>query len=145
MSWQTPHARLFCPISAGMIWLRTINLPLDLIPVTEADRAAEKAMRMILADARPKDGILGEEFGEIVGQSGYRWVLDPIDGTRGFISGTPTWGVLIALEQIDHGPVFGMIDQPYIGERFWGGLDFALMSGPSWQRRVAGSWHQIPI
>jgi histidinol phosphatase-like enzyme (inositol monophosphatase family) len=73
---------------------------------------------------------LGEEFGEIVGQSGYRWVLDPIDGTRGFISGTPTWGVLIALEQIDHGPVFGMIDQPYIGERFWGGLDFAQMSGP---------------
>ena len=99
-------------------------------PVTEADCAAEKAMREILACARPEDGILGEEFGEITGQSGYRWVLDPIDGTRGFISGTPTWGVLIALEQIDHGPVFGMIDQPYIGERFWGGLGFAQVSGP---------------
>ena len=99
-------------------------------PVTEADRAAEKAMRQILADARPEDGILGEEFGEIAGQSGYRWVLDPIDGTRGFISGTPTWGVLIALEKVDQGPVFGMVDQPYIGERFWGGLGFAQMSGP---------------
>ena len=99
-------------------------------PVTEADRAAEKAMREILANAGPEDGILGEEFGEIAGQSRYRWVLDPIDGTRGFISGTPTWGVLIALEQMDHGPVFGMIDQPYIGERFWGGLGFAQMSGP---------------
>lgn len=99
-------------------------------PVTEADRAAEKAMRQILVNARPEDGIWGEEFGEIAGLSGYRWVLDPIDGTRGFISGAPTWGVLIALEQIDHGPVFGMIDQPYIGERFWGGLGFAQMSGP---------------
>ena len=99
-------------------------------PLPHTDRAAEKVMREILSNARPEDGILGEEFGEIAGQSGYRWVLDPIDGTRGFISGTPTWGVLIALEQIDHGPVFGMIDQPYIGERFWGGLGFAQMSGP---------------
>ncbi|NDD34607.1 MAG: histidinol-phosphatase, partial [Rhodobacteraceae bacterium] len=66
-------------------------------PVTEADRAAEKVMREVLANARPEDGILGEEFGETAGQSGYRWVLDPIDGTRGFISGTPTWGVLVAL------------------------------------------------
>lgn len=105
-------------------------------PVTEADRAAEQAMRQVLADARPEDGVWGEEFGEIAGQSGYRWVLDPIDGTRGFISGTPTWGVLIALEQIDHGPVFGMIDQPYIGERFWGGLGCAQMSGPFGNRAL---------
>lgn len=99
-------------------------------PVTEADRAAEQAMRKVLSAARPEDGVLGEEFGETQGHSGYRWVLDPIDGTRGFISGTPTWGILISLEKIGHGPVFGMIDQPYIGERFWGGLGFCEMVGP---------------
>lgn len=61
-------------------------------PVTEGDRAAEKAMRALLADLRPEDGIFGEEFGAKEGTSGLIWVLDPIDGTRGFLSGTPTWG-----------------------------------------------------
>ncbi len=89
-------------------------------PVTVADRAAEEAMRAILAERRPEDAILGEEFGSRSGTSGLTWVLDPIDGTRGFISGTPTWGVLIALSDAS-GPIFGMIDQPYIGERFIGG------------------------
>ncbi len=90
-------------------------------PVTVADRGAEKVMREILAKRRPFDAILGEEFGETPGNSGLTWVLDPIDGTRGYISGTPTWGVLIALSTVD-GPVFGIIDQPYIGERFCGGF-----------------------
>lgn len=98
-------------------------------PVTEADRAAEKAMRDILAVERPDDGILGEEFGTKAGTSGYTWVLDPIDGTRGYISGTPTWGVLIAVSDAS-GPIFGMIDQPYIGERFVGGFDIAEVTGP---------------
>lgn len=66
-------------------------------PVTVADRASEQAMREILARRRPKDGILGEEFGMTTGSSGLTWVLDPIDGTRGYISGTPTWGVLISI------------------------------------------------
>ncbi|MFT5065389.1 MAG: fructose-1,6-bisphosphatase/inositol monophosphatase family enzyme, partial [Reinekea sp.] len=70
------------------------DAPFD--PVTEADRAAEAAMRAILEVERPDDGILGEEMGTKAGTSGLTWVLDPIDGTRGFISGTPTWGVLIA-------------------------------------------------
>ena len=61
-------------------------------PVTIADRAAEEAMRSVLGDLRPEDGILGEEFAPKPGTSGRTWVLDPIDGTRGFISGTPTWG-----------------------------------------------------
>jgi histidinol phosphatase-like enzyme (inositol monophosphatase family) len=99
-------------------------------PVTEADRAAERAMREILADCRPDDGILGEEFGTEAGTSGLTWVLDPIDGTRGFISGTPTWGVLIALCD-ENGPRLGVIDQPYIRERFTGGLDRAEVTGPS--------------
>ncbi len=98
-------------------------------PVTAADREAEKAMRRVLADHRPEDGILGEEFGHSEGTSGRVWVLDPIDGTRGFISGTPTWGVLIALSD-ETGPKLGVIDQPYIGERFIGDKEHAFVKGP---------------
>lgn len=99
-------------------------------PVTVADRNAEKAMRAVLARHRPDDGIFGEEFGQVQGSSGRTWVLDPIDGTRGFISGTPTWGVLIALSN-QGGPFLGVIDQPYIGERFVGSADVALATGPT--------------
>ena len=98
-------------------------------PVTHADKAAERAMRVILEAQRPEDGILGEEYGETFGSSGLTWVLDPIDGTRSFMSGTPTWGVLIALRDAG-GPFFGVIDQPYIGERFIGGLGLNTMAGP---------------
>lgn len=98
-------------------------------PVTHADKAAERAMRVILEAQRPEDGILGEEYGETFGSSGLTWVLDPIDGTRSFMSGTPTWGVLIALRDAG-GPFFGVIDQPYIGERFIGGLGLNTMVGP---------------
>lgn len=98
-------------------------------PVTVADRAAEEAMRAVLAELRPEDGILGEEFAPTPGTSGRTWVLDPIDGTRGFISGTPTWGVLIALSEVT-GPILGVIDQPYIGERFEGTRDHAQVVGP---------------
>ncbi len=105
-------------------------------PVTIADRAAEQAMRAVLAEHRPDDGILGEEFGESAGTSGRTWVLDPIDGTRGFISGTPTWGVLIALST-ETGPFLGVIDQPYIGERFLGTDGVAVSKGPSGQTNLA--------
>ncbi len=98
-------------------------------PVTVADRAAEDAMRRLLAELRPEDGILGEEFDPKPGTSGRTWVLDPIDGTRGFISGTPTWGVLIALSEAQ-GPILGVIDQPYIGERFEGTRNQAQVVGP---------------
>ncbi|MGB0904971.1 MAG: inositol monophosphatase family protein, partial [Mangrovicoccus sp.] len=93
----------------------------DFDPVTEGDRAAEQAMRAILAAERPQDGILGEEFGQSQGESGWVWVLDPIDGTRGFLAGTPVWGVLVGLRNAQ-GPQFGIIEQPFIGERFFGGL-----------------------
>ena len=105
-------------------------------PVTEADRAAERAMRAILADRRPDDGILGEEYGHQDGTSGLTWVLDPIDGTRGFMSGTPTWGVLIAVSD-ETGPVYGIIDQPYVGERFEGGFGRAQLAGPAGTRPLA--------
>lgn len=98
-------------------------------PVTKADKAAEQAMRALLAELRPEDGIWGEEFGQAPGRSGRMWVLDPIDGTRGFMSGTPTWGVLVALSE-GQGPVLGVIDQPYIGERFIGGGGVAEVTGP---------------
>lgn len=98
----------------------------DFDPVTEADRAAERAMRDILEQRCPDDGILGEEHGVKPSRSGRTWVLDPIDGTRAFIAGAPTWGTLIALSTGD-GPQMGLIDQPYIGERFCGGLGKAQM------------------
>jgi histidinol phosphatase-like enzyme (inositol monophosphatase family) len=105
-------------------------------PVTVADRAAEGAMRAVLAIMRPDDGILGEEHGAKAGTSGLTWILDPIDGTRGYMSGTPTWGVLIALADAD-GPFLGIIDQPYIGERFVGGLGHASVVGPQGQSDLA--------
>ncbi|GIX13050.1 MAG: histidinol-phosphatase [Paracoccaceae bacterium] len=90
-------------------------------PVTQADREAEAAIRAILARERPEDGILGEEEAARPGRSGLTWVIDPVDGTRAFLSGTPTWGVLIAVDA-GAGPVCGLIDQPWTGERFWGGF-----------------------
>lgn len=100
-------------------------------PVTQADRAAEEAMRALLSRHRADDGVWGEEFGVANGSSGRVWVLDPIDGTRAFISGTPTWGVLIALAHEGQPPHLGMIDQPYIKERFWGDGDGAFCEGPA--------------
>jgi histidinol phosphatase-like enzyme (inositol monophosphatase family) len=105
-------------------------------PVTIADRAAEAAMRAVLAERRPQDAILGEEDDEKPGTSGLTWVLDPIDGTRGFVAGTPTWGVLIALCDAE-GAIYGIIDQPYIGERFEGGLGRARLTGPRGARSLA--------
>ncbi len=107
-------------------------------PVTEGDRAAEEAMRALIETRRPNDGILGEEFSPKPSSSGLTWVLDPIDGTRGYVSGTPTWGTLIALHDGTE-PVLGVIDQPYIGERFIGGFGEAEMKGPQGKRDLAVS------
>ncbi|MEL6168037.1 MAG: histidinol-phosphatase [Pseudomonadota bacterium] len=109
--------------------LQTESKAADFDPVTEADRGAERAMRALLADYRPDDGILGEEYGSAEGRSGLTWVLDPVDGTRGFVSGTPTWGVLISIHNGTR-PIYGLIDQPYIGERFEGGFGVAQVEGP---------------
>ena len=98
-------------------------------PVTVADRAAETAMRDILLAEKPDDAILGEEHGARAGTSGLQWVLDPIDGTRAYISGATTWGVLIALADTD-GPFLGVFDQPFTQERFIGGLGVAELRSP---------------
>jgi len=103
--------------------LEGIDLKDDQTPVTAADRAAEAAMRELLAEARPEDGVLGEEFDEIAGSSGWTWVLDPIDGTKAFTAGKPTFTTLIALAE-EGAPRLGLIDQPYLRER-WVGVDGA--------------------
>ena len=125
--WLTAHALADAARGAILPHFRATGLDAEnkeaggFDPVTVADHAAETAMREVLAQRRPQDGILGEEQGIVEGTSGLTWVLDPIDGTRGFLSGTPTWGVLIALSD-ESGPRLGVIDQPYTGERFCGGL-----------------------
>lgn len=89
-------------------------------PVTEADRAAEKCMRAMIESRFPDHGILGEEFGSKATGSRWRWVLDPVDGTRGFICGIPTWTTLVGLE-LDQEPVVGVIAQPCTDEVWVGG------------------------
>lgn len=91
----------------------------DASPVTEADRAAESAMRKLLGAEAPRDGIIGEEFGAERGGAARQWVLDPIDGTVSFMAGRPIFGTLIALLQ-DGWPLIGIIDQPITGERWVG-------------------------
>lgn len=91
----------------------------DATPVTLADRAAEAAMRDLLAAEFPTDAVHGEEFGATTGTSGRTWVLDPIDGTTGFLAGRPLFGTLIALV-VEGWPVLGVIDQCVLGERWVG-------------------------
>ncbi len=90
-------------------------------PVTEGDRAAERAQRALIRAQFPDHGIYGEEFGSENEQALWRWVLDPIDGTRAFISGSTTWTTLIALER-EKEAVLGLIDQPFTEER-WIGIE----------------------
>jgi inositol-phosphate phosphatase/L-galactose 1-phosphate phosphatase/histidinol-phosphatase len=91
----------------------------DLSPVTAADRAAEEAMRRLIATRFPDHGIIGEEFGREREDAEFVWVLDPIDGTKSFISGVPLFGTLIALAQAGR-PILGIIDQPISRERWVG-------------------------
>ncbi|MEY2884905.1 MAG: hypothetical protein RL490_2629 [Pseudomonadota bacterium] len=94
----------------------------DFSPVTIADREAEAAIRALLAEHRPHDGVIGEEYGEDRPDAQRVWVLDPIDGTRAFVAGRPLFGTLIALME-DGVPVLGLIDQCIIGDRWIGGTD----------------------
>jgi histidinol phosphatase-like enzyme (inositol monophosphatase family) len=89
-------------------------------PVTIADRGAEKAIAEGLAARFPDHGIVGEEFGTKAGSSAFQWIIDPIDGTRSFIMGSPLWGTLIGVLK-DGAPYLGLMDQPFTGERFWSG------------------------
>lgn len=89
----------------------------DMTPVSEADRAAEEAIRAHLRTHRPNHGILGEEYGT-TGDAGRRWIIDPIDGTMNYVRGIPVWGTLLALE--DAGEIVaGVVSAPAIGHRWW--------------------------
>lgn len=99
-------------------------------PVTAADRAAERAMRALIQQHYPTHGILGEEEDAVPSQNGLTWVLDPIDGTRAFITGLPLWGTLIALND-GTAPVLGVMNQPFTGERYSGD------SRGAWRNNVA--------
>jgi myo-inositol-1(or 4)-monophosphatase len=98
-------------------------------PVTVADRDAEAAMRRLIAARWPDHGVVGEEYGEDRPDAEMVWVLDPIDGTRAFISGLPVWGTLIGLKQRGR-PILGMMVQPFTGERFGGDGKNAWYGGP---------------
>jgi histidinol phosphatase-like enzyme (inositol monophosphatase family) len=95
------------------------NGAMDFDPVTDADREAERAMRRLIEEEFPHHGIIGEEFPDRPGRSGWSWSLDPVDGTRSFICRLPNWVTLIAL--LDEGrPVLGLIDAPCLDERYIG-------------------------
>jgi myo-inositol-1(or 4)-monophosphatase len=104
-------------------------------PVTAADHAAEGAMRTLIRRSFPDHGIVGEEFGNERAEAEYVWYLDPIDGTKSFISGMPAWGTLIALTRRGE-PVFGMMDQPFTRERFSGDGRAAHYRGPAGKRSL---------
>lgn len=104
-------------------------------PVTEADRASEATMRQLIRRSFPTHGIVGEEFGTENADAEYVWVLDPIDGTRAFIAGLPTWGTLIGLTR-NGTPAFGMMHQPFTGERFFGDCGSATYRGPGGERKL---------
>ncbi len=97
----------------------TIDEKADLTPVTAADRAAEQAMRSLIEARFPEHGIIGEEFGRVREEAEFVWTLDPIDGTKSFISGVPLFGTLIALTRGQR-PILGVIDQPISRERWVG-------------------------
>jgi histidinol-phosphatase len=103
----------------------------DLTPVSDADTAVEQAIRSTLARARPRDGVLGEEFGQSpapAGPGSRRWVIDPIDGTKNFVRGVPIWGTLIALLEGDT-PVAGLVSAPALGRRWWAARGHGAYAG----------------
>jgi myo-inositol-1(or 4)-monophosphatase len=97
-------------------------------PVTAADRGAEQVLRAEVARRFPEHGFIGEELGTTRSAARYRWVVDPIDGTRAFIMGSPLWGTLIGLLDGDI-PLLGLMDQPHLRERFWSDAASSHMRG----------------
>ena len=105
-------------------------------PVTEGDRAAETAIRTLIEARFPEHGILGEEHGNVGLDREHVWVIDPIDGTRAFISGVPLWGTLIGL-QSNGRATMGMMDQPFTGERYFADGKVATYRGPGGEAVLA--------
>jgi histidinol-phosphatase len=121
--------------SISMARFRALDLHVeskpDLTPVSDADTAVEKAIRATLARARPRDAVLGEEYGmsaPAAGPGSRHWVIDPIDGTKNFIRGVPIWGTLIALMEGDTA-VAGLVSAPALGRRWWGAAGLGAYAG----------------
>jgi histidinol-phosphatase len=103
----------------------------DLTPVSDADTAVEKALRATLARTRPRDAVLGEEYGATAAAAGSgrrRWVIDPIDGTKNYVRGVPVWATLIALMDGDD-PVVGLVSAPALGRRWWAAQGLGAYAG----------------
>lgn len=107
-------------------------------PVTIADRAAERAMRHLINTEYPSHGVLGEEDGQSGGGSRITWVLDPIDGTRAFMTGLPLWGTLVGLNDGQR-PILGLMNQPFTGERYVGSASGAWRNGVALKTRTCGN------
>jgi histidinol phosphatase-like enzyme (inositol monophosphatase family) len=102
-------------------------------PVTEGDRAGERVIRALIEARYPAHAIRGEEYGLSNAGAEYEWIIDPVDGTRGFICGLPTWGTLVGLMR-GSVPVYGMMNQPHVGERFTGDGKTACVDGRGGRR-----------
>lgn len=111
----------------------------DMSPVSDADLACEEALRAKLADARPSDSILGEEFGGEATHEGRQWVIDPIDGTKNFVRGVPVWATLISL-LVDGEPVVGVISAPALARRW-----YAAAESGAWRSFNSGSPKKLSV
>lgn len=129
-------AKTTLPLFRKVIAIQDKGSTDDFDPVTLADRNAEKVMSKLISKQFPDHGLIGEEFGSRNETARYRWVLDPVDGTRAFIMGQPLWGTLIGLIDGDTASV-GLMAQPFTQERFWGS------SAGSFWRRANGSARRI--
>ncbi|MEO3923065.1 histidinol-phosphatase [Plantactinospora sp. CA-294935] len=121
--------------SISMARFRALDLHVeakpDLTPVTDADTAVERAVRATLARTRPRDGVLGEEYGASAAPAGAgprQWVIDPIDGTKNFVRGVPIWATLISLMDGDV-PVVGLVSAPALGRRWWAATGLGAYAG----------------
>lgn len=139
--------------AAAEVTLKYFKAPLDVDnklagdqfdPVTKADQDAERAIRTLIEKHYPNHDIFGEEYGQTNKGSDFQWVLDPIDGTRAYISGLPSWGTLIALKYKGV-PVIGLIDQPYLQERYIGWTTGASLNGTAIKTRPCASLKKATI
>jgi myo-inositol-1(or 4)-monophosphatase len=131
----TASGETILPFFRTALSVRDKGRPGSFDPVTAADHAAENTMRALIRQSFPSHGVIGEEFGEDRSDAEYVWVLDPIDGTKSFISGMPAWGTLIALMRLGE-PVFGLMNQPFTRERFSGDGASAQYRGPAGEREL---------
>ncbi|MFM6977969.1 MAG: inositol monophosphatase family protein [Micrococcales bacterium] len=110
----------------------------DSSPVTDADQATERALKSLLADKRPDDALIGEEYGTS-GEATRTWIIDPIDGTANYMRGVPVWATLIALA-IDGKPTVSVVSAPALGRRWWGAPNIG-----AWTRDIDGTEREINV